>query len=220
MTTRGGSAWRIRRSRTPTNAGNGAFGRMRSRASWSFHAPARLGKSPRRCVGWKLSRIPGRRRAGPSRGRWRRVDIPHAARRAAGHRQGVQLRGCRPAALTGARPRRRAAKEYLPMTASHPAKLRAIAKALGVDASIFDEEGSAALQLDNVPSSCSTTATAGIRSWCWPPTSASWRRRMACASILAVGRELILARARGRRPDAGRGAQHGDAGPAAGSGRA
>ena len=37
------------------------------------------------------------------------------------------------------------------MTASHPAKLRAIAKALGVDASIFDEEGSAALQLDNVP---------------------------------------------------------------------
>ena len=89
---------------------------------------------------------------GPSRGRWRRVDIPHAARRAAGHRQGVQLRGCRPAqALTGARPRRRAAKEYLPMTASHPAKLRAIAKALGVDASIFDEEGSAALQLDNVP---------------------------------------------------------------------
>ena len=73
MTTRGGSAWRIRRSRTPTNAGNGAFGRMRSRASWSFHAPARLGKSPRRCVGWKL--FPDTR-ASPGRA----VSRPMAAR--------------------------------------------------------------------------------------------------------------------------------------------
>ena len=72
-TTRGGIGLAYPQIADPDQRREWRVRRMRSRASWSFHAPARLGKSPRRCVGWKL--FPDTR-ASPGRA----VSRPMAAR--------------------------------------------------------------------------------------------------------------------------------------------